>query len=269
MPTIGVSRETRGGKSDIGMLPVPHAMPLMRRQKFLSMAGISSRRAGEILIRAGRVSVNGKTITAMGTRVDPLRDRVTVDGQRAEVAAPPIYVALNKPKGVVSSCRRMRDPIVLDFIPIKTRLYPVGRLDKESTGLLILTNDGDLHHRLLHPSFHHEKEYDVVTALPIPDTALATLAAGISLPEGTTRPARIKRVAPAHFRIVLREGKKRQIRRMVQKVGNRVVALTRIRFAGIAIKGLPEGKWRYLTQREIRLLKAIEGMSESRNPRGK
>jgi len=241
-------------------------MPRIRLQKFLSNAGVCSRRKGEALIEAGRVAVNGDIVMTPGTRVDPEKDRVTVDGKPVETGKPPLYIALNKPKGVISSCRQSGRRVVLDLVPVSARLFPVGRLDKDSTGLLILTNDGELHHRLLHPSFDHEKEYEVVTRTPVEDDALFQMAAGIPLKEGRTRPARIRRISENAFRIVLKEGKKRQIRRMVEALGNRVKALKRIRFAGIDLGKLPEGKWRYLTAQEIRRLIAAAGRSSTQGP---
>jgi 23S rRNA pseudouridine2605 synthase/23S rRNA pseudouridine2604 synthase len=139
---------------------------------------------------------------------------------------------------------------VLDLLDISERVYPVGRLDKDSTGLLLLTNDGRLHHRLSHPSFNHEKEYDVTVARPLPEGALRKLAKGLPMMGARTRPAHVKRISARRFRIVLQEGKNRQIRRMVRKVGNQVVDLKRIRVANIELAGLRPGRWRHLTAKE-------------------
>ena len=239
-------------------------MPLMRLQKLLAKAGVCSRRTGEALIRAGRVAVNGKTVTVMGIPVDPSKDRVKVDGKPVDIVVSRVYIALNKPKGVVSSCSQRGERIVLDLVELETRLFPVGRLDKDSTGLLILTNDGSLHHRLLHPSFDHEKEYEVTTALDVDNEALSRMESGMPLMGEITRPARVKRISSSCFRIVIKEGKNRQIRRMVEKLGNRVKNLKRIRFAGIGLGRLPEGKWRHLTPREIRRLKEPIRLSKVR-----
>jgi pseudouridine synthase len=165
-----------------------------------------------------------------------------------------VYIAINKPKGYVTSCSQPGEKIVLDLVDISQRVYPIGRLDKDSTGLLILTNDGDLHHRLLHPSFDHEKEYDVTVSKPITDGALKNIADGMPLMGTRTRPAEITRVSSRRFRIVLREGKNRQIRRMVRKVGNHVTGLKRLRISKISLKRLEEGTWRYLTEKEIKSL---------------
>ncbi len=233
-------------------------MTEMRLQKFLSRAGICSRRKGEEYIQAGWVKVNGKIVTELGIKVDPERDAVEVDSDAIRSDSAPIYIALNKPKGYVSSCDQQNEKIVLDLLDISERVYPVGRLDKESTGLLLLTNDGHLHHRLSHPSFNHEKEYEVTVAKPLPEGALRKLAKGLPMMGTRTRPARVKRISARRFGIVLQEGKNRQIRRMIRKVGNQVTHLKRIRIANIKMGNLPSGSWRYLTKIEKeKLLKAL------------
>lgn len=225
-------------------------MVLMRLQKFLSTAGFSSRRKAETFILAGRVSVNGVLIKELGSKIDPQSDRVEVDGKPITLEQPLIYIAINKPKGVVASCEQKNDRIILDLIDIPERVYPVGRLDKDSSGLLLLTNDGRLHHRLSHPSFDHEKEYEVAVADPIPDGALAHMEKGLPMMGTKTRPARIKRLSPRRFRMVLQEGKNRQVRRMLRKVGHQVTDLKRIRVANIRLGNLAEGAWRYLSAQE-------------------
>ncbi len=233
-------------------------MTEMRLQKFLSRAGICSRRKGEEYIKAGWVKVNGKIVTELGVKVDPERDAVEVDSDAIRSDSAPTYIALNKPKGYVSSCDQQNEKIVLDLLDISERVYPVGRLDKESTGLLLLTNDGHLHHRLSHPSFNHEKEYEVTVAKPLPEGALRKLAKGLPMMGTRTRPARVKRISARRFGIVLQEGKNRQIRRMIRKVGNQVTHLKRIRIANIKMGNLPSGSWRYLTKIEKeKLLKAL------------
>ncbi len=229
-------------------------MTLMRLHKFLSRAGICSRRQGEIYIKDGRVKVNNRVVTEVGTKVDAENDRVEVDGKLIETIQTPVYIALNKPRGYVTSCSHPGEKIVLDLIDIPERIYPVGRLDKDSSGLLILTNDGRLHHRLSHPSFDHEKEYDVVLTKPILEGALRRMAEGLPMMGTKTRPAKIKRVSSKRFRIVLKEGKNRQVRRMVRKVGSQVARLQRIRVSNITIGGLAEGKWRFLTEKETTAL---------------
>jgi pseudouridine synthase len=229
-------------------------MPLMRLQKFLSAAGVCSRRHGETYIQAGRVRVNGRVATVLGTQVDPGKDRIEVDGRAVTLQKRYIYIAIHKPKGYVTSCSHAGEAVVTDLIDLPARIYPVGRLDKDSTGLLLLTNDGRIHHRLSHPSFDHEKEYEVTVERPILDAALEQLASGMMLKGNKTRPARISRLAGRRFKIVLQEGRNRQIRRMIGMVGHRVVRLKRIRVANIRLGGLPVGAWRHLSPREEKTL---------------
>ncbi len=230
----------------------------MRLQKFLSNAGVCSRRQGEEYIKDGLVKVNGEVITELGTKVDPDIDRVEFRGKLIQAKVNLIYIALNKPKGYVTSCRQEGDKIVLDLIDISERVYPIGRLDKDSTGLLLLTNDGRLHHGLSHPSFDHEKEYEVTVARPISDGALRKMEKGMPILGTKTRPAEIKRITAKRFRIVLKEGRNRQIRRMVRKVGNQVTGLKRIRVSNIRLGRLAKGAWRYLSEKEKKdLLKIL------------
>jgi pseudouridine synthase len=235
-------------------------MPLMRLQKFLSAAGVCSRRHGETYIQTGRVRVNGRVATVLGTQVDPGKDRIEVDGRTVTLQKQYIYIAIHKPKGYVTSCSHTGEAVVLDLVDLPARLFPVGRLDKDSTGLLLLTNDGRIHHRLSHPSFDHEKEYEVTVERPILDSALEQLASGMLLKGTRTRPARVSRLAGRRFRIVLQEGRNRQIRRMVGKVGHRVVRLKRIRVANIRLGNLPVGAWRYLGPKEKKIL--LQGLDK-------
>ena len=225
-------------------------MSLIRLQKFLSEAGICSRRKGEEYIKAGLVSVNNHVVTELGTKIDPKKDRVEFKGRLIEPEDRVVYIALNKPKGFVTSCKQPGDKIVLDLVDIPERIFPIGRLDKDSTGLLILTNDGSLHHWLSHPSFDHEREYDVTVTRSMPDGALRTIAKGMPMMGTKTRPAKIDRISSRRFRIVLKEGKNRQIRRMVRKVDNRVTKLKRTRVANIKLGKLPLGAWRFLKEKE-------------------
>jgi len=225
-------------------------MTLMRLQKFLSTAGFCSRRKGEEYITGGLVKVNNKTVTTLGTKVDPETDIVVIQGVRVKTDREPVYIILNKPQGYVTSCSHPGEKIVLDLIELDQRLYPVGRLDKDSTGLLILTNDGKLHHRLSHPSFDHEKEYEVTTEKPVTDSALRRMENGIVIKGKRTRPSKIKRISSRCFTIILKEGRNRQIRRMVGKTGNQVIKLMRVRISNVKLGKLAKGNWRYLTENE-------------------
>ncbi len=227
-------------------------MAKIRLQKFLSQAGICSRRKGEEHIKNGLVSVNGHVVTELGTKVDPENDRVEFMGEPAHVEQEKLYIALNKPAGYVTSCDHPGEKIILDLVDIQQRIFPVGRLDKDSTGLIILTNDGSLHQKLSHPSFDHEKEYDVKVEAPIPNSSLNKMASGIMLDGSKTRQAEVKRISKKQFRIILKEGKNRQIRRMVKKIGNRILELKRIRVSNIRLGKLAEGSWRNLTDKETK-----------------
>ncbi len=233
----------------------------MRLQKFLSKAGVCSRRKSEEYILHGHVRVNGSVVTRLGTKVDPKNDYVEFKDKVVEVKRNTVYIALNKPVGYVTSCKQAGEKIVVDLIDLKDRIYPVGRLDKDSTGLLLLTNDGGLHQRLSHPSFDHEKEYDVSVGRPISDSSLRNMESGITILGSRTRPSRIKRLSKQRFRIVLKEGKNRQIRRMVKKMKNHVIKLKRIRVANIRLGSMREGSWRYLTEKEKKGLLESESMS--------
>jgi pseudouridine synthase len=224
----------------------------------MAAAGVCSRRRGEELIRAGRVSVNGRVVAELGAKVDPDTDRVSVDGLPVRPAQRMVYIALNKPRGYVTSCRHVGKKIVLELVNVAERIYPVGRLDKDSTGLLLLTNDGRLHLKLSHPSFDHEKEYDVTVERPISDGALRRMAEGMPILETRTRPAVVTRLGERSFRIVLKEGRNRQIRRMVRMLGNEVVELKRTRVAAVRLGRLAEGAWRHLRPEEVEALLPAE-----------
>ena len=226
----------------------------IRIQKYLSEAGVCSRRKAESYIRSGRVRINGKTVVVLGTKIDPNKDRIEVDGRHIEATASKIYIALNKPKGYVTSCDHPGQPLVIDLVDMPDRIYPIGRLDKDSIGLLLLTNDGRLHHRLSHPSFNHEKEYEVSVDRPIADHVLQQFADGVVLKGVKTRSAEVKRLSGRRFRIVLKQGRNRQIRRMANKMGHNVVRLKRTRMANIRLKNLPPGAWRHLTAAEKKIL---------------
>ncbi len=229
---------------------VRSTMPLIRLQKFLSEAGACSRRRGEAHILAGDVAVNGVVVTTLGTKVDPDNDTVSLKGTPVAQRDRMVYIMLHKPEGIVTSCEHRGEPVVTDLVDLPQRLFPVGRLDKDSTGLLLMTNDGRIHHRLSHPSFDHEKEYDVTVEKPITDPDLSSMEKGMPLSGTPTRPARVKRLSKNRFRIVLQEGRNRQIRRMVNKLGNRVVRLHRIRVADLKLGGLAKGSWRHLSRAE-------------------
>jgi 23S rRNA pseudouridine2605 synthase len=234
----------------------------MRLAKFLAHAGVASRRAAEEIVRAGRVTVGGEVVT------DPARDvddtsRVAVDGRGLRGAEGRVVYALNKPTGVVSTASDThgRTTVVSLVRGERARLYPVGRLDADSSGLILLTNDGDLANRLTHPRFEVPKTYIVtVTGGFVPESALRKLREGIQLEEGRTAPARVRQVEPGVLEVTIREGRKRQVRRMVEAINRRVRDLRRVRFGPLGLGDLPTGKARRLTPAEVeRLYKAAGG----------
>lgn len=230
--------------------------PVVRLQKHLAACGIASRRKAEEMIVSGRIAVNGRIITELGTKIDPAKDQVSVDGQTVSREDKKVYLKLFKPRGVVSSCRRQAgEKTVLDLVKdFPYRLYPIGRLDKDSEGLLLLTNDGELANRLMHPRYEHEKEYIVNVEFRITNDELRRLKSGIIIEGRKTLPAKVKPLGLTAFSIILKEGKKRQIRKMIEAVGNRVVDLKRIRIQNIKLGNLRPGEHTSLTQSEIKSL---------------
>ncbi|MBI1961719.1 MAG: rRNA pseudouridine synthase [Parcubacteria group bacterium] len=236
-------------------------------QKALADAGVCSRRAAEALIARGRVKVNGCVVTKLGTRVDVARDVIAVDGAEKRPEGQKAYFLLHKPLGVLSTAADDRGrKTVLSIVKTHERVVPVGRLDVDTTGLLILTNDGDLVYELTHPKFEHEKEYEAVVAVPggwsagLLKKALQRLEAGVNITTGKTSPAKarlIKKVGTHRYlvSITIHEGRKRQVRQMIDAVGMSVVGLKRVRMGPILLGTLPEGKYRPLTEKEIQLLK--------------
>src|SRR2546427_1415453 len=231
--------------------------PLIRLQKVLADRGVASRRAAEELMREGRVAVDGEIIREMGSKVPP-DARIEVDGRAVAAPAPHRYVVLNKPRGIVSTARDERGrPTVVDMLGARERLYPVGRLDEDSEGLVLLTNDGAWAERVLHPRYGQEREYEVSIDGPVPAASVAALRRGIALEEGVARAARVSVAGGPRgwtVRMVLNTGWKRQVRRMCAAVGIRVLRLRRVRLGPLELGRLRPGAWRELTTREIRAL---------------
>ena len=225
----------------------------MRLNAFLARAGVASRRKSDELIKAGRVRVNGE-IGELNTFVES-RDVVEVDGQpvaKQQLA----YVLLHKPGGVVTTASDpQRRPTVVSLVGHESRVVPVGRLDVETTGALLLTNDGPLAHRLAHPRYGVEKVYEVETWKDMKDETLRRLAEGVVLEDGVTSPARVRRLGAARIELVLHEGRNRQVRRMCEAVGHRVRRLHRSVYAGLRVDGLAPGAWRELTGSEVEQLR--------------
>jgi len=229
----------------------------MRIQKFIAHAGVCSRRKAEQHILEGKVEINGQVVQTPGFKIDPGKDHVCIFGKPVTLCSQLIYIALNKPRGIVTSCQHPGEKIVMDLINLPQRVFPVGRLDKDSSGLLLLTNDGKLHHRISHPSFNHEKEYVVKVRQNISNCELKQLASGILIDNKKTRRAAVRRLSAKTFNITLKEGRNRQIRRMLKQLNHQVTELHRIRIDHIYLKNLKSGKWRYLTTKEVRLFETM------------
>ena len=244
-----------------------YAVGVERLQKILSQAGIASRRASEQLMLDGRVSVNGATVRELGTKADPARDDIRVDGRRVKVAEHRLYLLLNKPRGYVSTrSDPERRPTVIDLLQgIREYVYPVGRLDYDSDGLLILTNDGELAARLTHPRHGVARVYEArVLGLP-DDHDLDRLQKGVVIDGQKTGPADVKVLGPGRLRVTVREGRNRQVRKMCDAIGHPVTRLTRVAIGPISDARLKPGQWRELTDTEVRKLRsATDGAPPSR-----
>lgn len=235
-----------------------------RLHKYLARAGKASRRRAEEMIRAGRVRMNGNTVTEMGCQIDPEKDVITLDGQRVLLTEKPVYILLNKPPQVVTT---LDDPQgrrkVSDLLHgINERVYPVGRLDYDTEGLLVLTNDGDLAYRLTHPKHKVDKVYVAVVKGDMSDKAIDTLRSGVVLEDGKTMPAKVRRLAggsQTKLELTIHEGKNRQVRRMCEAVGHPVLALKRIGFGPLELGSIESGSYRHLSRQELRNLRQACG----------
>jgi 23S rRNA pseudouridine2604 synthase len=222
----------------------------MRLNKYISETGVCSRREADAWIEAGRVTINGAPAT-LGTKVGE-NDRVCVDGRELGKARQHVYIALNKPVGVTCTTERHIAGNVVDFVKHRERIFPIGRLDKDSEGLILLTNNGDIVNEILRVENEHEKEYLVTVDRPVTPIFLNGMASGVRILGTVTKPCRVTRVAPATFKIVLTQGLNRQIRRMCSFFGYKVVRLQRTRIINITLEGLKVGQWRELSAAEAR-----------------
>ncbi len=256
----GGDRTGRGGKPSGGWRG---GEPL---QRFLARCGVAARRKAEELIRQGRVTLNGRPVRGPGVRVHPERDRVCLDGRPLRPERP-TYVLLHKPEGFLAAARDPRGRrTVFDLVrEAGVRLHPVGRLDWDSSGLLLLTNDGELTNRLIHPRYHLERTYRVLVAGRPAEEALAALRRGVLLSDGPTLPARVRVLGRAGtdtwLEVALAEGRNRQVRRMLAAVGHDVKKLVRTRLGPLALGDLPLGAWRHLTPAELASLRAAAGLA--------
>lgn len=238
-----------------------------RLSRFLAHAGVASRRRAEELIAAGRVQVNGTIVQIQGTRISPQQDRVLVDGRPVLAAVPHVYILLNKPAGYVSTAHDPEGrPTVIDLLPPEIRqlrVYPVGRLDADTSGLLLLTNDGDFTLRLSHPRYATAKHYEALVKGLLSEDALAAIRRGVTIIEDDgkrhqTAPAEARLLYSvnnnSYLALTIHEGHKRQIRRMLQSVGHMVLQLTRVGVGPLTLHAVSPGKWRYLTPAEVQAL---------------
>ncbi|KPK99627.1 MAG: hypothetical protein AMJ91_07135 [candidate division Zixibacteria bacterium SM23_73_3] len=237
----------------------------MRLNKFLAHSGVCSRRCADLLIQSGRVAVNGIPVQKLGILVDERSDEVTVNGKKVSLSENLTYILLNKPKGYLSTVKdSFHRPTVLDLLGKDKKVFPVGRLDKDTGGVLLLTNDGELTFRLTHPKFEIEKIYLVTVKGKIDKKTLKIFKQGIKLEEGVVAFGEGKIIKAEKersvFELKLKEGRKREIKIMCQKAGFPVVNLIRTRFAHLTTRGLKEGQWRYLKDEEILRLKKMVGM---------
>ena len=221
----------------------------MRLNKFISESGLCSRREADTWIAAGRVTVNGKP-GELGTKVEE-GDAVLVDGRALPARKRTVYIALNKPRGITCTTERDVEGNIVDFVAHCERIFPIGRLDKDSEGLILLTNNGDIVNEILRVEHGHEKEYLVTVERPVTATFLSMMAAGVRIGGEKTKPCVVTRAGPASFRMVLTQGLNRQIRRMCSALGYRVQSLTRVRIMHIRLGSLASGAWRDLSEAEI------------------
>jgi 23S rRNA pseudouridine2605 synthase len=235
----------------------------VRLNRYLSQAGVASRRKADELIEAGQVTVNGQVVTELGIRVKP-GDRVQVGG-RSVTPLDHEYILLNKPADTITTTSDDRGRrTVLDLIDARpndgTALYPVGRLDRHTTGALLITNDGELAHRLMHPSYQIEKLYRIETLNSVKPHELELLRAGVDLEDGRAAADQVAYIDPKNHHFIgmsIHEGRNRQVRRMMEAIGHEVVALERVSYAGLTTDGVRKGKWRRLNEREVQRLKRL------------
>lgn len=245
---------------------------MVRLQKIIADAGVSSRRKAEEFIRHGLVTVNGETVMTLGTKVDPLHDHIKVNGRHLKSKLPDMFVMLNKPVGFISTLHDPDGrPTVKRLMPKPSlRLFPVGRLDYDSEGLLLMTNNGDIAQACLHPTHHVPKTYLVKVKGVLEDPEVQQLRRGVTLDDGQTSPAKVKKAGKAHanswIEITIREGRKHQVKRMFDHIGHPVIRLKRIQFGPLNLGKLPPGKTRHLTDKEANDLRALLAITEALPP---
>lgn len=235
------------------------ALNEMRLQKYLAEAGLTSRRKAEQLIVEGKIKVNGNIVTELGTKVNPDKDKVTYNEKEVKLKEDKVYILLNKPIGYVTTVKdQFNRDSVIDLVKVKQRLVPVGRLDMYTSGALILTNDGDFVYKVTHPKHEIDKTYTVTLKGIVNKEDVQKLKDGVDIGNYITRPAKVKILKTdeekdiSRLQIIIHEGKNRQVRKMCESIGYKVLALHRSEIAGIGVKDIELGKWRYLTQNEVK-----------------
>lgn len=239
----------------------------VRLNRFLAMAGVAARRKADALIRDGKVTVNGEVVTELGTQIATERDAVAVAGRVVRLPEEFLYILVNKPKQCLSSVSDERGRrVVTDLVKVKERVYPVGRLDYDTEGLLLLTNDGELAHRLTHPRFGIERIYEVWVEGSFTEADLKALRDGVALSDGAAIPTRVNIIShlpgATVLELALKEGRKREVKRMLNEVGHRVRRLRRVAFANLRLGGLGEGSYRFLSEEEVSGLKGAAGVED-------
>ncbi len=227
-------------------------MEEIRINKYIASCGVSSRRNAEELILACRVKINGQVVTELGVKVND-KDIVEVDGKKISLEREKLYIMLNKPRGYVTTSKeQFGRPSVLDLLDVKQRVFAVGRLDMDSEGLLLLTNDGDFANKIIHPTKHISKTYEVVLKKEIADENIEKLKQGVDIGGYITRPSIVEKVDNKNIIITIYEGKNRQVRKMCESVGNKVVNLKRIEIGSLKLGELKNGKYKYLTEQDLK-----------------
>ena len=239
---------------------------LVRLNKFLATAGISSRRKADEMILGGKVMVNGKVVTGLGVKIHPSKDKVFVDQKQVVLLDDMVYIVFNKPNDCITTARDERGrATIMDYVKVRERVFPIGRLDRKTTGVLLLTNDGEFANRLMHPRHEVNKAYRVTLDKSLTSEHAQKLAGGIRLSDGKTKPAEVLSIPGGKNKvigIVIHEGKNRQIHRMFEAVGYKIAKLDRVAYADITYEGLKRGSWRNLSKGEIAGLREIAGLGD-------
>lgn len=239
-------------------------MKLVRLNKFIADCGVASRRKADFLIEEGRVKVNDKIRTELGFKINPIRDKVFVDSKQVAKLDKPVYIVFNKPKDCITTTKDEKGRTsVLDYVKVRERIYPIGRLDRDTTGVLLLTTDGEFANLLMHPKHKIKKSYKVTLAEPMTPQVAASLGKGVKISGRKTEPAEVIIIPGTKNKevgIIIHEGRNRQVRRMFEAQNYEIKKLERIAYGDVSIEGLKRGEWRYMTKKEIESFYKLEGI---------